>query len=93
MTNKPTVNEEQKWVNLLVSIANPDLLDEQDRKQELIDEVLSRVVVDVLKGDVTAIEELLRFTPQKRLLGFLDEERAAELKLRLDNPFPTEDKS
>ena len=58
-------------------------------KQELIDEVLSRVVVDVLVGDVTAIEELLRFTPQKRLLGFLDEERAAELKLRLDNPFPT----
>ena len=58
-------------------------------KQELIDEALSRVVVDVLKGDVTAIEELLRFTPQKRLLGFLDEERAAELKLRLANPFPT----
>ena len=57
-------------------------------KQELIDEVLSRVVVDVMVGDVTAIEELLRFTPQKRLLGFLDAERAAELKLRLDNPFP-----
>ena len=57
-------------------------------KQELIDEVLSRVVVDVLVGDVTAIEELLRFIPQKRLLGFLDEERVAELKLRLDNPFP-----
>tara|TARA_B110000285_G_scaffold203718_1_gene240107 strand:+ start:1326 stop:1514 length:189 start_codon:yes stop_codon:yes gene_type:complete len=57
-------------------------------KQELIDEVLSRVVVDVLVGDVTAIEELLRFIPQKRLLGFIDEERVAELKLRLDNPFP-----
>tara|TARA_R110000787_G_scaffold165416_1_gene278584 strand:+ start:2282 stop:2470 length:189 start_codon:yes stop_codon:yes gene_type:complete len=57
-------------------------------KQELIDEVLSRVVVDVLVGDVTAIEELLRFIPQKRLLDFLDEERVAELKLRLDNPFP-----
>tara|TARA_R110002124_G_C8555682_1_gene479807 strand:- start:316 stop:501 length:186 start_codon:yes stop_codon:yes gene_type:complete len=57
-------------------------------KQELIDEVLSRVVVDVMVGDVTAIEELLRFIPQKRLLGFLDAERAAELKLRLDNPFP-----
>jgi hypothetical protein len=62
-------------------------------KQELIDEVLSRVVVDVLVGDITAIEELLKFTPQKRLLGFLDAERAAELKLRLDNPFPTGDKS
>ena len=93
MNYKNPVDEEKKWVNLLVSIANPDLLDEQDRKQELIDEVLSRVVVDVLKGDVTAIEELLRFTPQKRLLGFLDEERAAELKLRLANPFPSEDKS
>jgi hypothetical protein len=62
-------------------------------KQELIDEALSRVIVDVFVGDITAIQELLRLTPQKILLGFLDEERAAELKLRLANPFPSEDKS
>ena len=42
--------------------------------QKLIDNVLELIVEDVGRGDLTAIEELLKFTPRKNLEAFLKEE-------------------
>ena len=40
-------------------------------KQSLIDEVLEEIKKDIASGDLTAIEELLRFTPYKNLMAYL----------------------
>jgi hypothetical protein len=42
--------------------------------QQLIDDVLELIVEDVGRGDLTAIEELLKFAPRENLEAFLKEE-------------------
>jgi len=42
-------------------------------KQELIDQCLEVIKKDVADGDLTAIDELLSFVPEKYLKGFLPE--------------------
>lgn len=42
-----------------------------DFKQELIDKCLIEIKNDVASGDVTAIDELLKFVPAKNLLAYL----------------------
>ena len=42
-------------------------------RENLIDAVLDEIVNDVEKGDVTAIEEMLRSVPTKVLEGYLPE--------------------
>jgi hypothetical protein len=42
-------------------------------KQELIDRCLSEFKNDVASGDVTAIDELLKFVPSKNLQAYLPE--------------------
>ena len=42
-------------------------------RQDLIDQVLEQIVKDVNIGDVTAIEELIKFVPDNRLIAFLSE--------------------
>ena len=42
-------------------------------RQDLIDQVLEQIVKDVNIGDVTAIEELIAFIPDDRLIAFLPE--------------------
>ena len=39
----------------------------------LIDKVLAQIKKDVVKGDLTAIEELLKSVPIENLKGFLPE--------------------
>ena len=41
--------------------------------QLLIDKVLVQIQKDIRDGDLTAIEELLRFTPVENLEGYLPE--------------------
>ena len=91
MTNKPTVDEEKKWVNLLVSVANPDLLDEQrnDPLNKLVQEVLCKIYMDFKAKDLDALENLLKWIPSKNLLVYLDAERRKDRLVRLANPFPT----
>ena len=50
-------------------------MDENDfvDRQDLIDQVLYQIVRDVNSGDVTAIEELIKFVPDDRLIAFLPE--------------------
>lgn len=43
-------------------------------KQELIDKVLETIKADVINGDVTAIEELLKQVPLESLKSYLPEE-------------------
>jgi hypothetical protein len=40
-------------------------------KQRLIDKCLERIKEDVISGDLTAIDELLNFVPEKYLKGYL----------------------
>ena len=42
--------------------------------QKLVDEVLCQIVKDVNKGDLTAIEELLKTVNSAALTGYLPEE-------------------
>ena len=46
---------------------------QEEIKQELIDKCLEEIKKDVAKGDVTAIDELLKFVPTKNLQGYLPE--------------------
>jgi hypothetical protein len=42
-------------------------------KQEIVDEVLENIKKDVADGDMTAIEELLKFLPIENLKNYLPE--------------------
>jgi hypothetical protein len=48
--------------------------EKSSKKQILIDRVIEQIKKDVAEGDVTALDELLRFIPTKYLKGFLPEE-------------------
>jgi hypothetical protein len=91
MNYKNPVDEEKKWVNLLVSVANPDLLDEQrnDPLNKLVQEVLCKIYMDFKAKDLDALENLLKWIPSKNLFIFLDSERRKDRLVRLANPFPT----
>jgi len=43
-------------------------------KQKLIDLVLDQIEYDIDVGDLTAIEELLKYLPKERLKAYLPEE-------------------
>jgi hypothetical protein len=45
---------------------------------KLIDAVLEQIKKDVAEGDMTSVEELLRYTPEVALLGYLPEEQWAD---------------
>jgi hypothetical protein len=42
-------------------------------KQEIVDEILENIKKDVADGDMTAIEELLKFLPIENLKNYLPE--------------------
>jgi hypothetical protein len=41
---------------------------------DLVDRVMDQMAEDFKGGDLTAIEELLKFVPRDRLIGYLPEE-------------------
>jgi dihydroneopterin aldolase len=41
---------------------------------DLYDEVINQIAMDISNSDFTAIEELLRFVPREKLIGYLPEE-------------------
>ena len=43
--------------------------------EELIDAVLDQITDDLIKDDLTAIEELLNRIPRKHLIAYLPEEK------------------
>jgi len=43
-------------------------------KNILIDRVLNQIVEDLAKNDLTALEELLQFVPEKILNNYLEED-------------------
>ena len=42
--------------------------------QELVDLVIAAIKRDIRAGDLTALEELLKFLPRENLIGYLPEE-------------------
>jgi hypothetical protein len=55
----------------------------KNQKENLINEVIEQIKYDILIGDVTAIDELLRFVPEINLIGYLpdiDDIRYNDLK-------------
>jgi len=46
-------------------------------EQKLIDQVLEQILQDILNGDLTAIEELIKFIPESNLVAYLPEEVTA----------------
>jgi hypothetical protein len=50
------------------------------KKQKLVDRVIEIIESDIRHGDVTAIDELLKFCPEKNLIAYLPEEEWKEFK-------------
>jgi len=45
----------------------------EKNKQKLVDKVIEQIKKDIADGDVTAIDELLKFCPVENLRGYLSE--------------------
>jgi len=45
----------------------------EEKFQQLVDDVIEQIKKDIADGDVTAIDELLKFVPEKNLKGYLPE--------------------
>lgn len=52
---------------------NEYLKPQEEKYQQLIDDVIEQIKKDIADGDVTAIDELLKFVPEKYLKGYLPE--------------------
>lgn len=50
------------------------LIEETEDMDNLIDSVIDQIKEDINGGDLTAIDELLRFVPKENLIGYLPEE-------------------
>jgi hypothetical protein len=48
--------------------------------QELVDRVIEKIKEDIVDGDLTAVDELLKFIPTKNLIAFLPEEEWEKYK-------------
>lgn len=46
----------------------------KEQKEALINKVIDLIKEDINSGDLTALDELLRFVPTKNLIGYLPEE-------------------
>ena len=49
-------------------------LDGMEDMDNLVDSVIEKMIEDINDGDLTAIDELLRFVPKENLIGYLPEE-------------------
>lgn len=46
---------------------------QEEKFQELVDEVIEQIKKDIAMGDLTAVDELLKFIPEEYLKGYLPE--------------------
>jgi hypothetical protein len=51
-----------------------NVLKEKEDFNNLVDSVIEKIKEDIKDGDLTAIDELLRFVPKENLIGYLPEE-------------------
>lgn len=65
------VSDEQLNQDLVQEVINEVIKEKLTQKQQVIDRVLSEIKSDVQSGDLTAVDELLKFTPMKNLLAYL----------------------
>ena len=57
----------------LISVYQTLISDDTEDMDKLVDSVIERIKEDINCGDLTAIDELLRFVPKESLIGFLPE--------------------
>lgn len=69
----PEIEKDDFECSLVQEMIQEAKEEQANRKQELIDKVLEEIKKDVATGDVTAIDELLRFCPAKNLEAYLPE--------------------
>ncbi len=55
-------------------------IEECEEMDNLIDVVIDNIKEDINFGDLTAIDELLRFIPKENLIGYLPEEQWGDFK-------------
>ena len=56
------------------TISTLDGMEETEDMDNLVDSVIDQIKEDINGGDLTAIDELLRFVPKENLIGYLPEE-------------------
>ena len=56
------------------TISTLDGMEETEDMDNLVDSVIEKIKEDIKDGDLTAIDELLRFVPKENLIGYLPED-------------------
>ena len=56
------------------TISTLDGMEETEDMDNLVDSVIEKIKEDIKDGDLTAIDELLRFVPNENLIGYLPED-------------------
>lgn len=51
-----------------------------NQKEKLINEVIEQIKYDIAIGDLTAVDELLRFVPDINLVGYLPDDIEANAR-------------
>ena len=52
----------------------PEIKLDEDQKQRIVDQCIEQIKQDLKYGDETAIDELLKFVPDEKLIGFLPDD-------------------
>lgn len=52
----------------------PEINLTEDQKQRIVDQCIEQIKQDLKYGDETAIDELLKFVPDEKLIGFLPDD-------------------
>jgi hypothetical protein len=60
-----------------------DLKPQETKLDELVDRVIDHIKMDIEVGDLTAVDDLLKFCPIKNLIAYLPEEEWVEFSLLL----------
>jgi len=52
----------------------PEIKLDEEQKQRIVDQCIEQIKQDLKYGDETAIDELLKFVPDEKLIGFLPDD-------------------
>ena len=70
----PEIEKDDLECSLVQEMIKEAKEEQANRKQELVDKVLKQIKEDIMLGDVSAVDELIKFCPAKNLKAYLPEE-------------------